>query len=413
MSDGAVCRACGDPNLEPVLDLGKTPLANALLSQSRINEQEPEFDLVLAFCRRCSLVQITESVPPEVLFRNYLYFSSFSEELLSHAGEIARRMIGARKLNAKSLVLEIASNDGYLLQNYQSAGVPVLGIEPALNIAKVAREGKNIPTISEFFGRDLALRLSSSGRQADVVHANNVLAHVPDLHGFIEGLRLILKPKGVAVIEFPYVKDMIDQVEFDTIYHEHLSYFSLTALDRLMRGHGLMTQDVERLAIHGGSLRVFVGHDADGDTPSGAVRRLLADEESWGVEHVSFYKGFGAKVERLKTGLLDLLGMLKHEGRRIAAYGASAKGATLLNYFGIKEQTLDFVVDRSTAKQGLYTPGTHLPIYATEKLLESMPDYTLLLTWNFAREILEQQSAYRQRGGRFIVPIPTLQVVGP
>lgn len=406
--DPAVCRSCGAPGCQLVLSLGRTPLANALLTAGELQVPEPVYPLDLVFCSRCALVQITETVPPEKLFRKYFYFSSFAETMLQHAHCLAARLIAARELGPGSRVVEIASNDGYLLQYYQRAGIPVLGIEPAVNIARHAREERGIPTIAEFFGQQLAADLAAEGNTADVIHAHNVLAHVADLNGFVWGIGKLLKDDGVAVIEVPYVKDLIDQVEFDTIYHEHLCYFSLTALTCLFGRHGLSIADVERVPIHGGSLRIFASRR---EAESEAVRKLLGEEESWGVRAVSFYQNFGARVERLRDELVGLLRGFKAAGKRIAAYGASAKGSTLLNYFGIGAESLDFVADRSTVKQGRYTPGTHLPIYSPAKLLEAAPDYVLLLTWNFADEILAQQAEYSARGGRFIVPIPEVRVV--
>ena len=395
-----------------VLSLGATPLANALLTREQLDHPEPRYPLVLAFCQTCTLVQITETVPPETLFREYVYFSSVSEALVRHAEENVRNLISSRNLGRGSMVIEVASNDGYLLQHYRRAGIPVLGIEPAMNIARAAEE-KGIRTLCEFFGAELARQLAAQGYRADVIHANNVLAHVADLNGVVDGITLLLKDDGVAVIEVPYVKDLIDGVEFDTIYHEHLCYFSFTALERLFRRHRLAIVDVQRLSIHGGSLRIFATRSDAVSCPGDnarTTRQLLAEEADWGVDNPVFYSAFGASVERLRHQLLTLLRGLKAEGKRIAAYGASAKGSTLLNYCGIGRETLEFVVDRSKVKQGRFTPGTHLHIEATERLVELMPDYVLLLTWNFVQEILTQQAEYLQRGGRFITPLPDPQI---
>ena len=396
------CRSCGATQLEKVLSLGRTPLANALLRAEDLELPEPTFPLELVFCPACALVQITETVPPEQLFSHYLYLSSFSDTMVKHSEELAARLVRDRRLDRDSLVIEVASNDGYLLQFYKQAGVPVLGIEPAANVAEVA-ELKGIPTLVRFFGRDLAAELRSSGRRADVIHANNVLAHVADLNGFVAGLALTLKDGGVAVIEAPHVKPMIERLEFDTIYHEHLCYYSLTALQPLFKRHGLEIVDVFEIPLHGGSLQV---HASLGGSPSDRVVRLLQDEREAGVGELEFYRDFGDKVLRLRKSLVATLEDLKSSGSRIAAYGASAKGATLLNYCHIGRETIEFVADRSTVKQGLYTPGAHLPIKSPESLLTERPDHVLLLTWNFADEILQQQAAYREQGGKFIIPVP-------
>jgi hypothetical protein len=409
MSRITTCRTCGGDGLESILDLGATPLANSLPTAGS-HEPEPRFPLELVFCRTCTLVQITETVPPEELFREYLYFSSFSDTMLAHARELTARLVSELKLGARSLAVEIASNDGYLLQYYKQAGVPVMGIEPARNVAKVAEE-RGIPTLSEFFGLQLATELAADRKRADVLHANNVLAHVADLNGFVAGIHAILAAEGVAAIEFPYLGDMIDRCEFDTIYHEHLCYFSLGAIKHLFERHGLKLLDVERLAIHGGSLLLQAGRRESARQPAASIAALLDEENRRGMGTIGFYRDFAGRVLRLKDKLRALLAQLKGEGKRIAAYGAAAKGSTLLNTFGIGVETLEFVADRSTYKQGRLMPGVRIPIVAPAALADSMPDYTLLLTWNFAEEILRQQDEYRRRGGKFIVPVPDVAVV--
>jgi len=393
-----------------VLSFGETPLANALLSAAQLDQPEDRLPLDLAFCPSCSLLQILETVPPERLFRHYYYFSSFSRTVLQQAKQVATRMIQTRNLGPESFVIEIGSNDGYLLQYYRRRGVPVLGVEPAVNVASVAEGERGVRTLCEFFGRELGQRLREQGGLADVFHANNVLAHVADLNGAVAGMRSVLKENGVAVIEVPYVKEMLDRCEFDTIYHEHLCYFSLTALDRLFVRHGLVIENVERLAIHGGSLRLFVAPEKSARRRP-EVAALLEEEAVWGVDRLEAYQGFGGRVERVKVRLGELLRELVGQGSRLVAYGAAAKGATLLNYCGIGRDLIEFVVDHTTHKQGHYMPGVHLPIYPPGKLLETMPDYAILLAWNFIDEILEQAAEYRRRGGRFIIPIPEPRVL--
>ncbi len=408
MTTIAGCRACGEAGLVTLLELGEMPLANALLSAEDLGRKESRYPLTLAFCPRCTLVQIKETVDPEVLFGTYLYFSSFSETMLEHAREEALHLATRRKLGGSSLVVEIASNDGYLLKNFVAMGVPVLGIEPAGNIARTA-EASGVRTENAFFGRELALRLRADGMRADVIIANNVLAHVADLNGTAAGMATLLADDGLAAVEFPYVGDMIEALEFDTIYHEHLCYFSLHAVSAVFARHGLVVTDVGRYPIHGGSLRIYL--EREGRKAADAVRQLLDEESGRGMGAARFYEDFAARVTALRRDLLGELRKRKAAGQRLAAYGASAKGSTLMNACGIGAELLDFVADRSTVKQGRYTPGNQLPIVGPEALMEKRPDAVLLLTWNFAEEIFRQQTAYLNAGGTFIVPIPRVRTV--
>lgn len=403
------CRSCGRQGLRPIMSLGHTPLANALLNADQLSAEEPTLPLDLFYCPHCTLAQISEAPSPESLFREYVYFSSYSDTLLDHARQLAEQLIAERGLGPQSLVVEIASNDGYLLGQYRARGIPVLGVEPARNIARVAVE-RGIATIDEFFGRELAARLVQEGRRADVLHAHNVLAHVPDLNGFAAGMETLLAHNGLVVVEVPYLIDLVDGGEFDTIYHEHLCYFSLTALDRLFARHGLSILEVERLPIHGGSLRLRIQR-AQAGRQRASVDQMLREEQQWGVEGPDRYQQFAERVQAILQSLRELLGRLKQEGKRIAIYGASAKGNTLLSCLAMPPETFEFVVDRSPAKQGRYMPGNHLPIHEPQQLLDSQPDYALLLTWNFQEEILGQQAEYRRRGGRFILPLPEVRVV--
>jgi SAM-dependent methyltransferase len=403
------CRSCGSPNGRPVLDLGVQPLANNLLRPEDIAKPEPKFPLRLCVCADCWLMQIADLVPPVEMFSEYLYFSSFSDAMLRHAREAAERYLREYALVRDSLVMEIASNDGYLLQNFQRAGVPCLGVEPAANIAKVARE-KGIETEVAFFGAETAARLVRERGQADLLLGNNVFAHAPDTNDFVAGLAAALKPRGRIVLEFPYGADFVEKNEFDTVYHEHVFYFTLTPLLPLFRRHGLEIFHIERLPIHGGSLRLFAGH-AGANSVQPSVGTFLIKESRKGINDFAYYESFSRQAQAIKTVLRDLLARLKAEGKSIAAYGAAAKGSTLLNYCGIGRETLDFVADRSTYKQGRLTPGTHLSIVPPEELLRRRPDYTLLLTWNFADEILAQQQAYRAAGGWFIIAVPEVRVV--
>jgi SAM-dependent methyltransferase len=403
-SSGTIrCRSCRGTDLSVFLSLGDLPLSDGLLAADDLERKEPRYPLDVAFCPDCTLVQILETVPPEQLFgADYPYFSSFTDTLLEHSAANVQARIAEQQLDGSSLVVELASNDGYLLQYYQARGIPVLGIDPAPGPVAAARK-RGIETLQAFFGRDLAARLAADGRRADVIHANNVLAHVADTNGFVAGIGVLLKEDGVAVIEAPYVKELIDHGEFDTIYHEHLCYFSVTALAQLFRRHGLSLNRVEPLEIHGGSLRLFVGRRSQADR---SVGEYLQAEQASGMDRLEYYSDFSSRVERIRSDLLALLERLRRGGARIAGYGAAAKGTILLNFSGIGPEVLGFVADRNVHKQGRYIPGVRLPIAPPARILEDQPDYLLILPWNFKEEIMEQQSEYRRRGGRFIVPVP-------
>ena len=401
------CRSCGAAGLETVLDLGSTPLADRMPPASQADTPEPRFPLEVAFCPECSLLQILETVDPAMLFdADYPYFSSFSRFLLEHSRANVLEIIERRGLGPGSLVVELASNDGYLLRNYVEKGVPVLGIDPVPALCEAA-EKIGVRSRAEFFGLEVARKLVAEGFRADVIHGNNVLAHVADTNGFVAGIAALLKDDGLAVIEFPYVRDLIDHCEFDTIYHEHLCYFSATAVDKLLRRHGLFLNDVRRLPLHGGSLRLYIGKQ---DAPNDAVTGLLAEERALGLDAIGYYREFSERVEDLREQLLDLLHGLKTAGRSIAAYGAAAKGSTLINYVGIGNDILDFVADKNVHKQGRLMPGQRIPIVAAEEIAARRPDYVLLLPWNLESEILAQEQAYRDAGGKFIIPVPSPRI---
>lgn len=403
------CLGCGSELPDAFLDLGEMPLANSYIEPGNKDKEEMLYKLAIAYCPECYLVQITHRVDPKDLFSDYLYFSSFSNAFLKHAEAMADSLTKKFTLDSNSLVMEIGSNDGYLLKFFEKKGIPILGIEPAENIAKVANE-KGIPTMDIFFGPDSVNKILGEKGPADIIIGNNVLAHVPLINDFLNSISKCLKPTGSAVFETPYLEDLLEHTEFDTIYHEHVFYYSLSAIKILVERAGLELYDVSRQDIHGGSVRVFLQKEKQYDI-SDNVKLMLLEEEKYGITDESLYNSFGQKVEKLKAELVQLLKELKEAGKTIAAYGAAAKGNTLLNYMGIDNNVIAFVVDRSPYKQGRYMPGVHLPIYSPSRLLEVLPDYTLLLAWNFADEILKQQAEYHRRGGRFIIPIPEPRVV--
>lgn len=403
------CRSCGAPGPRVFLDLGETPVANALLDPDDPGASEQRFPLQVGMCEDCSLVQLMYVLPAEAIFGpSYPYFSSYSAHLVEHAREHVGRLIADRNLGPDSLWVGVGSNDGYLLQHAVAAGVPVLGIEPTPGPAAAAR-ARGVPTIEAFFGQDLAATLRAEGRRADVITANNVMAHVPDLNSFVAGFRTLIADDGLITIENPWVRDLVQRSEFDTIYHEHVCYLSCTAVDEIMRRHDLHLNDAEYFPdLHGGTLRWYV---SPVKAPTARLGKYLAEERSLGMTSFGFYADFGAQVHDTVRALVDQLRALKADGASIAAYGAAAKGATLLNVAGIDHTIIDFVVDLNDHKQGQLMPGARIPILPPSALLERRPDYVLILAWNFEAEILAQQQAYRDLGGRFIVPIPTVRIV--
>ena len=405
------CRYCGNKNIFRFLDLGTMALANSFLTteQLKSGKDEPVFPLDVHFCERCGLVQIGYAVPPPILFKNYIYYSATSDLVHAHATYLANTFSSRFQLTRDSLVLEIASNDGTVLRHFKNTGVRILGVEPATNIAQAA-EAAGIPTFNDFFNEDTARLIQERHGSANVILGRHVFAHVPEIHGFVKGMQALLHPNGVIAIEAPYLIDFIERTEFDTVYHEHYSYLSVRAMSHLFSLYGMELFDVERVAIHGGSLIYFIGHT--GVHPvSERVFTLRDAEIAKGLSDKITYSAFAERTAKLRSDLLGLLRDLKASGKRIAAYGAPAKGNTLLNYCGITTDLVEYTVDKSPYKQNLYTPGAHLPVYHPDRLTQDMPDYVLLLAWNFADEILEQQKAYRDKGGKFIIPIPAVTIV--
>ena len=407
----ATCRFCATPLRDTVVDLGMSPLCESYLRGDQLNAMEPFYPLHVYVCRACWLVQLEEYVSAEHIFTEYAYFSSFADSWVQHARRYTEQMIDRFGVGPDSQVIELASNDGYLLQWFVKAGVPALGIEPAANVAQAAEE-KGVPTLVRFFGVELAEELVAEGRRADLLLGNNVLAQVPDLNDFVAGMKIVLAPDGVLTMEFPHVMRLIDENQFDTIYHEHFGYFSLHTTRSIFNHHGLEVFDVEEIPTHGGSLRVYARHDADETKPVlPAVRELLAREGAFGLTSVERYASFAAQVAETKRGILELLIGLKRKGKSIAGYGAPGKGNTLLNYCGIRTDFIDFTVDRNPYKQGLYLPGTHIPILEPQEIAHRRPDYVFVLPWNFRDEIVQQMAGIREWGGQFIVPIPQAHVV--
>ena len=404
------CRHCGAPLTRTFVDLGMSPLCESYLDADQLDEMEPFYPLRVYVCDQCLLVQLQEYVSPETIFREYAYFSSYSDSWVDHARVYTDRIIERLQLNRDSCVVEVASNDGYLLQWFVARDIPVLGIEPAANVAQVAIR-KGVPTLVKFFGRATARDLAAAGRHADLLIGNNVLAQVPDLNDFVAGLQVLLAPRGVVTVEFPHLMRLVAGNQFDTIYHEHFSYFSFLAAERVFAAHRLVVFDVEELETHGGSLRLYARHLEDSSKPvAPRVRELAAAEEAAGLRRPDYYAAFEERVKDTKRRLLEFLIQARRQGRTIVGYGAPGKGNTLLNYCGIRTDFLPYTVDKSPYKQGKFLPGTHIPVHAPEKIRETRPDYVLILPWNLKDEIIRQLACIREWGGQFVVPIPEPRV---
>jgi C-methyltransferase C-terminal domain/Putative zinc binding domain/Methyltransferase domain len=404
------CRFCGTPLKHTLVDLGMSPLCESFLSVEQHNQMEPFYPLHVYVCDNCYLVQLEQYVSPDHIFTEYAYFSSYAVTWLQHAKAYTDLMVERFHLNGESHVVEVASNDGYLLQYFVEKNIPCLGIEPAANVAKVAIE-KGVPTQVVFFGLESARRLLAEGKQADLLLGNNVLAQVPDINDFVAGMKILLKPEGVITMEFPHLMRLMEENQFDTIYHEHFSYFSWIATEKIFAAHGLTLFDVEELPTHGGSLRIYARHSEDNSKPiSDRAIALKQRELDYGFTKMETYRNFAAQVEETKRKLLEFLIKVKREGKTVVGYGAPGKGNTLLNYCGIRTDFLDYTVDRNPYKHGKFLPGTHIPIYSPDKIAQTKPDYVLILPWNFKDEIMQQMAFIRDWGGQFLVPIPEVTV---
>ncbi len=404
------CRHCGSPLSHSVVDLGVQPPCEGYVSAEQFNAPELFYPLHAMVCENCLLVQLETDVAPESIYTEYAYFSSYSESWLDHASRFADVIASRLGLDSNSQVVELASNDGYLLKNFVANGIPAYGVEPAANVANVAIE-KGIPTTVAFFGVVTAHMLVDNGQKADLIVANNVFGHVPDINDFVAGMKILLKPSGTISIEIPHFMRLMEHNQFDTIYHEHYCYHTLLADSRIFRAHGLRLFDVEELSTHGGSIRMLVCHDRDTRPVTSSVDSLLALERSRGLDRIETYSAFGAKVRETKRKLLSFLIEVVRNGKKVAGYGAPGKGNTLLNYCGIRTDFIDFVVDRNPYKQGKFLPGTRIPIYSPEKIDEMKPDYVLILPWNIKEEVMRQMAHIREWGGRFVVPIPEVKVL--
>jgi SAM-dependent methyltransferase len=410
MRANSQCRFCGGDLEHTFVDLGMSPLCESYVSADQLNRMERFYPLHVFVCAKCFLVQLDEYVDAAEIFTEYAYFSSYSETWLKHSEDYVKMAVLRFGLNLNSHVVELASNDGYLLQYLLARGIPCLGVEPALNVAAVAVE-KGVPTLAEFFGVEVARRLVSGGKSADLVIGNNVLAQVPDLNDFVAGMKILLKPGGVVTVEFPHLLRLMEANQFDTIYHEHFSYFALYSVEEIFAAHGLTVFDVEELSTHGGSLRIFACHDNDDSfAVTGRVREMRMMEGAFGITSLEKYDEFAERVKETKCKILEFLISARRENKHVAGYGAPGKGNTLLNYCGIRTDLIDFTVDRNPYKQAKFLPGTRIPIFAPEKIREAKPDYVFILPWNFKEEIMQQNAFIREWGGKFVTPIPELRV---